>query len=84
MKKIFLPLILLIIFLTPQVILAQQDSLRAQIVQIAKQSKGIVGVSLLGLENFTSIKFSWFLNLFWLSRIRYMHRSCRSLNSLKV
>jgi beta-lactamase class A len=51
MKKIFLPLTLLIFFLIPQFVLAQQDSLRAQIVQIAKQSKGIVGVSILGIES---------------------------------
>ena len=58
MKKIFLPLVLLIFSLVPQFVLAQQDSLRALIVQIAKQSKGIVGVSILGLESRDTLNYN--------------------------
>jgi beta-lactamase class A len=58
MKKIFLPLILLNFFLVPQFVLAQQDSLRAQIVQISKQSKGIVGVFILGLESRDTLNYN--------------------------
>jgi beta-lactamase class A len=52
MKK-FTPVVgLLFIFLIPVCVLAQQDSvLRRQIEQIAKPVKGIVGVSILGLES---------------------------------
>src|SRR6201996_2730788 len=58
MKKIFLPLILLSFFLAPQFVLSQQDSLRAQIVQISKQSKGIVGVSILGIESRDTLSYN--------------------------
>ncbi|WP_426671608.1 class A beta-lactamase, subclass A2 [Mucilaginibacter sp. McL0603] len=58
MKKIFLPLILLSFFLAPQFVLAQQDSLRAQIVRITSQSKGIVGVSILGLESRDTLNYN--------------------------
>jgi beta-lactamase class A len=52
MKKIVLSVTLLIIFLLPVGLHAQQDSiLRKQVQQIAKQAKGIVGVSILGLES---------------------------------
>jgi beta-lactamase class A len=58
MKKIFLPLVFIIFFLAPQFVLAQQDSLRAQIAQIASQSKGIVGVSILGLESRDTLNYN--------------------------
>jgi beta-lactamase class A len=52
MKKFTLLVSLLLIFLIPFCVLAQQDSvLRRQIAQIAKPAKGIVGVSILGLES---------------------------------
>jgi beta-lactamase class A len=52
MKK-FIPAIgLIIVFLIPISVQAQQDSvLRKQIEEIAKPVKGIVGVSILGIEN---------------------------------
>jgi beta-lactamase class A len=58
MKKVALPFIFLAIFLAPRQLLAQNDSLRMQIVQIAKQSKGIVGVSILGLETRDTLNYN--------------------------
>jgi len=52
MKKFLLPFSILIIFLIPLCVIAQKESsLRKQIEQIAKPIKGIVGVSILGLES---------------------------------
>jgi len=50
MKKLHLPILLLVIFLFPQFAKAQ-DSLKNRIIEISKQSKGIVGVSILGIES---------------------------------
>ncbi|MGZ3820586.1 MAG: class A beta-lactamase, subclass A2 [Mucilaginibacter sp.] len=58
MKKFFLPFIFLISTLVPYSALAQQDSLRAQIIQIAGQAKGIVGVSILGLESRDTLNYN--------------------------
>ena len=57
MKKLLLPGLLFFIFLTPQVIRAQ-DSLKARIIEIAKQSKGIVGVSILGIETRDTLNYN--------------------------
>lgn len=56
MKKSFLPLILFISFLSSNV--SAQDSLRSQIVQIAGSSKGIVGVSFLGIESRDTLNYN--------------------------
>src|ERR1700748_3706990 len=58
MKKFLLPLTLLGFFLIPQFIHAQQDSLRSQIMEISKQAKGIVGVSVLGLETRDTLNYN--------------------------
>lgn len=57
MKKLLLPILLLFIFLIPQLTRAQ-DSLKSQIVEIAKQSKGIVGVSILGIESRDTLNYN--------------------------
>jgi len=57
MKKPLLPILLLVIFLFPQFSKAQ-DSLKNQIIQIAKQSKGIVGVSILGIETRDTLNYN--------------------------
>jgi len=57
MKKLRLPILLLVIFLFPQFTKAQ-DSLKNQIIQIAKQSKGIVGVSILGIESRDTLNYN--------------------------
>ncbi len=57
MKKHFLPLILLVFFLVPRFVFAQ-DSLRSQIVQISKSAKGIVGVSILGIESRDTLNYN--------------------------
>ena len=41
----------------PSLVFAQ-DSLRSQIVQIAKSAKGIVGVSILGLESHDTLNYN--------------------------
>ncbi len=51
MKKFLKPLSLLILFLAPVCLQAQQNQLRDQIAAIAKPAKGIVGVSILNLED---------------------------------
>jgi beta-lactamase class A len=52
MKKFIPAISLIVVFLIPISVQAQQDSvLRKQIEQIIKPVKGIVGVSILGLEN---------------------------------
>src|SRR3569623_4349 len=56
MKKLYLPLFLFAI-LFPQFTRAQ-DSLKNQIVQIAKQSKGIVGVSILNIETRDTLNYN--------------------------
>jgi beta-lactamase class A len=57
MKKFIIPLALSLIFLIPCTVSAQ-DSLQSQIIQIAKQSKGIVGVSILGLESRDTLNYN--------------------------
>ena len=57
MKKQYLPIFLLVILLFPQFTKAQ-DSLKNQIIQIAKQSKGIVGVSILGIETRDTLNYN--------------------------
>ena len=57
MKKPLLPILLLVIFLFPQFSKAQ-DSLKNQIIEIAKQSKGIVGVSILGIETRDTLNYN--------------------------
>jgi len=57
MKKLHLPIFLLVILLFPQFSEAQ-DSLKKQIVEIAKQSKGIVGVSILGIETRDTLNYN--------------------------
>jgi beta-lactamase class A len=51
MKKFLLSAGFVLILLTPVFVMAQQNVLRQQITTIAKSSKGIVGVSILGLES---------------------------------
>ncbi|MDB5152095.1 MAG: bla [Mucilaginibacter sp.] len=58
MKKHILPVILLFFFLVPRYVLAQQDSLRSQIVQISKSAKGIVGVSILSIESRDTLNYN--------------------------
>jgi beta-lactamase class A len=58
MKKHILPVILLFFFLVPRYVLAQQDSLRSQILQISKSAKGIVGVSILGIETRDTLNYN--------------------------
>jgi len=50
-------MLLLVVFLFPQFSKAQ-DSLKSQIVEIAKQSKGIVGVSMLGIETRDTLNYN--------------------------
>ena len=57
MKKLLLPILLLVILSFPQFAKAQ-DSLKKQIIQIAKQSKGIVGVSILGIETRDTLNYN--------------------------
>lgn len=57
MKKLHLPILLILIFLFPQFSKAQ-DSLRNQITQIAQKSKGIVGVSILGIETRDTLNYN--------------------------
>jgi len=57
MKKLRLPILLLVIFLLPRLTKAQ-DPLKNQIIQIAKQSKGIVGVSILGIESRDTLNYN--------------------------
>jgi len=57
MKKPLLPILLIVVFLFPQFSKAQ-DSLKSQIIQIAKQSKGIVGVSILGVETRDTLNYN--------------------------
>ena len=58
MKRHILPVILLFFFLVPRYVLAQQDSLRSQILQISKSAKGIVGVSILGIESRDTLNYN--------------------------
>jgi beta-lactamase class A len=57
MKKLLLSIFLPVIFLFPRYTKAQ-DSLRSQIEQIAGQAKGIVGVSVLGIENRDTLNYN--------------------------
>ncbi|MDB5022417.1 MAG: bla [Mucilaginibacter sp.] len=58
MKKHTLPVILLFFFLVPRHVSAQQDSLPSQIIQISKSAKGIVGVSILGIESRDTLNYN--------------------------
>ena len=58
MKKCILSLNLLIILLAPVYVRAQQNSLRDQIAQIAKPAKGIVGVSVLSVEDGDTLNYN--------------------------
>ena len=59
MKKFIQSIILIIVFFIPFAVKAQQDSaLRQQIVQLTKPIKGIVGVSILGLESRDTLTFN--------------------------
>ena len=58
MKKLILSLSLLSIFLVPLFVNAQQGSLRDQIKQITKPVKGIVGVSVLTLEDRDTVTYN--------------------------
>ncbi|WP_428328958.1 class A beta-lactamase, subclass A2 [Mucilaginibacter sp.] len=58
MKKFISSVGLLLMFLVPFCAMAQQGSLRDQIAAIAKTSKGIVGVSVLGLESRDSLTYN--------------------------
>jgi len=51
MKKLGVTFILLSVFIIPASVYAQKNALREQIEQIAKPIKGIVGVSILGIES---------------------------------
>jgi beta-lactamase class A len=58
MKKFSAIISLLVIFLAPIFVHAQQSALRGQIEQIAKQSKGIVGVSVLTFEGRDTLSYN--------------------------
>lgn len=58
MKKLIWPAGLLLIFLVPVFTMAQQNPLRQQIAEIARSSKGIVGVSVLNLESRDTVSFN--------------------------
>jgi len=58
MKKLIWSAGLLLIFLVPVYTMAQQNSLRQQIAEIARSSKGIVGVSVFNLENSDTVSFN--------------------------
>lgn len=51
MNKLFKAIGLIAVFILPLCAQAQQSSLREQIVELSKPAKGIVGVSVLGLED---------------------------------
>lgn len=51
MNKLFKAIGLIAVFILPLCAQAQQSSVREQIVELSKPAKGIVGVSVLGLEN---------------------------------
>jgi len=57
MKKLHSPILLILIFLLPQLTKAQ-DSLKTRIIEIAKQSKGIVGVSMLNIETRDTLNYN--------------------------
>ncbi len=57
MKKQLLPFILITFVLIPCLVSAQ-DSLRSQIIQISKSAKGIVGVSILGIESRDTLNYN--------------------------
>jgi beta-lactamase class A len=58
MKKFILSVSLIIIFFVPFNLHAQQNTLRQQIAEIAKTSKGIVGVSILGIESRDTLSYN--------------------------
>jgi beta-lactamase class A len=58
MKKLILPVALLILSFVPHYVMAQQDTLRRQITQIAKSAKGVVGVSILGIESRDTLNYN--------------------------
>ena len=57
MKKQLLPFTLIIFLFIPRLVSAQ-DSLRSQIIQIAKSAKGIVGVSILDIESRDTLNYN--------------------------
>ena len=57
MKKLYLPIFLFAILLFPQFTKAQ-DPLKNQIIQIAQQSKGIVGISILDIETRDTLNYN--------------------------
>jgi beta-lactamase class A len=58
MKKFGIAIVLWCICLIPHGLYAQQSTLRAQIEEIAKPVKGIVGVSILGIESRDTLSFN--------------------------
>ena len=59
MKKTALSIALVFIFFIPLRVKAQQDSvLRKQIAEIAKPVKGVIGISILGIENRDTLSFN--------------------------
>ncbi len=58
MKKLTLSATLLVFFLAPFYVMAQQESLLRQIKDIAKPAKGIVGVSILGIESRDTLNYN--------------------------
>src|ERR1700753_3531822 len=64
MNKIFKQFALLILFLIPAGLMAQQhNDLRSQIATIAKPIKGIVGVSILNFEDKDTVTFNGYARL---------------------
>lgn len=57
MKKLHLPILLILILVCSQFTNAQ-DSLKTRIIEIAKQSKGIVGVSILNIETRDTLNYN--------------------------
>jgi beta-lactamase class A len=58
MKRLTSSVIALVFFLAPFYVMAQQESLLRQIKDIAKPAKGIVGVSILGLESSDTLNYN--------------------------
>ena len=58
MKKFLSAVSLLIIFLVPVYVQAQQTDLRARIAELAKPAKGIVGVSVLNIESRDTLNYN--------------------------
>ena len=58
MKKYIVSIGLSLVFLAPVIVKAQQADLRSQIAAIAKPAKGIVGVSVLGIEDRDTLSYN--------------------------